>query len=215
MREKCKLSEEIISYLYNESNFAPDFKEHIKSCDDCDEELRAFEILRQDLSALRERAYNEFQPTNLEINKTESVLTKLLGSYSWLFAWRPLAVASLTICICFALILFTTDRMSRQNTAVSELGKHQKLLIDEKSLNENAARVEEPEVSVKKSEVILEDGQKNKTSVETKPSMRIQKTTVKKSARPQQPKKQFDFMNESDIDEGLRLADLFEEIGEI
>jgi ssDNA-binding Zn-finger/Zn-ribbon topoisomerase 1 len=215
MREKCKLSEEIIAYLYEESNFALDFKEHIKSCNDCNEELRAFEILRKDLSVLREQAYNEFQPTNLEINKTEFVLTKLLNSYSWLFAWRPLALASLTICICLALILLITDRISRQNTAVSELGKHQKLLTDEKSLNENTARIDEPEISTEKLKVNLKEEQKGETFIGTKPLTKTQKNTTKKAIRSKQPKKQFDFMNEPDIDEGLRLADLFEEIGEI
>lgn len=215
MREKCKLSEEIIAYLYDEDSSALDFKEHIKSCNDCNQELRAFEILRKDLSVLREQAYNEFQPTNLETNKTESVLTKLLNSYSWLFAWRPLAIASLIICICFAIVFFIADRMSTQNTAVSELSKHQKLLTDEKSLNENTARIDEPEISTKKLKVNLKEEQKGETFIGTKPFTKTQNNTTKKVIRSKQPKKRFDFMNESDIDEGLRLADLFEEIGEI
>lgn len=215
MREKCKLSEEIIAYLYDENNSTLDLKEHIKSCNDCNEELKGFEILRKDLSVIREQVYDEFQPTNLEINKTESVLTKLLNPYSWLFAWRPLAVASLIICICFAIVFFVADRMSRQNTAVSELGKHQNLLIDEKSLSENATRANDSEVSTEKLKVNLKDEQKGRISVETKPLTNSQKTAVKKVIRSKQSKKQFDFVNEPDIDEGLRLADLFEEIGEI
>ncbi|RMG07810.1 MAG: hypothetical protein D6735_02410, partial [Acidobacteria bacterium] len=189
MREKCKLSEEIIAYLYDEDSSALDFKEHIKSCNDCNQELRAFEILRKDLSVLREQAYNEFQPTNLETNKTESVLTKLLNSYSWLFAWRPLAIASLIICICFAIVFFIADRMSTQNTAVSELSKHQKLLTDEKSLNENTARIDEPEISTKKLKVNLKEEQKGETFIGTKPFTKTQNNTTKKVIRSKQPKK--------------------------
>lgn len=204
--QKCEFSEYLMSYLYKETVDKTFFEAHLASCQICSHELEEFKLLRSSFSVLREQIYNEFEPITLIQLQRPSLWRRLTGILP--IGFRRLAFT----CVIFVVLL---------SGALYFLVNRQELTVS----NSDVAIVDEPKqveeglVEIEKS---AEESRKEKYSTEQSKRSKgkndfWKKKTPKRLNLPVRLSEQnkFEMTDQIEVDEGIRLLDLFENIGEV
>ncbi|MCS6873813.1 MAG: hypothetical protein N2Z23_00975 [Pyrinomonadaceae bacterium] len=200
--QKCVFSDNLVSYIYDEMENKDAFEAHLTECQICSEELEMFKTLRVSLSALREQVDSEFEPISIPVIEKPAFWKKLLEAITLSNPLVKIAFASALI-IIFSLTFYL---LTLQRT--SDLGLASNVKVDEKIEPQRSF----PFAESKEHEVFTKE---NKTA-EVKPikTERQTRKKLKPSARQRQ-QLNLDFAESEEVEEGIRLVDLFEKVGEV
>lgn len=235
----CAFGERLVSYLYGESSGAESFEveKHLKNCEACADEFAAFSGLHFAIDDWKTTEFAPLATPLIEIpyeTKTEVVKSSWLSGLRQIFALSPawsLATASAAVLvICTGIVWLALNARQIDDVAENEKNKNQSISPAAqqtppattakndpvKKADEQVNPINEPKAPA--IENAVDQDSKNTRAVKIvnnpRPSSKSDnapKTTPKRNTKNQPAPKLM--TDESEEDDSLRLAELFEEIG--
>jgi predicted anti-sigma-YlaC factor YlaD len=202
--KNCGFDEQLISYLYDELDFAEreKFEQHLQSCESCTEELKALGETRFAISEWRQNDFDILPTPKVAIPAQNT----WLDSWANLLSLRWLALASACLLILFGLIMMKQNQ--NQEIALSNTEKEipttKEITIDEEAI----ITTEKPLSELNQENIKVSS--KKISEMKTKSKTQPRKNKILK---PAQEKEIFADFPESQEEENVRLIDLFDEIG--
>jgi len=241
----CGFSDELVSYLYGESNAAENalFEKHLNKCSNCAEEFQAFSGVHFSINDWKMKDFANLETPVIEIPYEKSKQPEVsVVKETWLSAVRDLfslsprafslATASFAVlAICVGIVFLVIN--SRQNNFVAENDKNKKSTSSPKAEKtppeNNTAKTpqteqKQPSQDSKQpqSDIVIDTKPKNVQVVKASGKT----TQIQKTDNAVQPKKDVKRANKNiqnapkmieddEEDETLRLAEIFDEIGSV
>lgn len=134
----CAFSEQIVSYIYGESEPQKkfEFESHLKNCSNCADELAGFELVRSSVLDWRTEDFSILQTPFFDIPavkssrhispaKTSNKMLSWIGEIRKIFSFNPkLATAAFAVLIvCVGAAIFTFEFSGNSQTAQNENNK--------------------------------------------------------------------------------------------
>jgi hypothetical protein len=159
----CERGEELISFLYGESNEheARDFEKHLQHCGECESEMISFGQLRDSIGVWKQEALSGYTPAEvsnaIQTTRNRSALAALRGFFDLSPLWLKGAVAFASVLFVLFAVL-AIDRLRMEQRPIETVQKtsppQQVDKSREKTLPEKTASIAQvPEqIAVNKSE---------------------------------------------------------------